>query len=170
MKVVAEPAMIPSVPWLQCLLGKGFHFSSLRYPWSLFGTGWILIINEKKNPGLTLPNEGGMGKISFLKNIIGLWLIQESQGGVDAMKEKFSFGNWKSWRHRRTRSLIDPDALEFAFRKCAAQNQGNSVNVPASRYRNRRQASWCAASMKACAGNTVWRWKRSKSVRKKNIR
>ncbi|MBR5260620.1 MAG: rhamnulokinase, partial [Oscillospiraceae bacterium] len=48
--------------------------------WSLFGTETDAPIINEKSEYHNVTNEGGaFGKITFLKNIIGLWLIQESR-------------------------------------------------------------------------------------------
>ncbi len=48
--------------------------------WSLFGTELDHPVINKKSESYNFTNEGGYGgKIRFLKNIMGLWLIQESR-------------------------------------------------------------------------------------------
>ncbi|WP_312495747.1 rhamnulokinase, partial [Anaerosporobacter sp.] len=61
--------------------------------WSLLGTELHApIINEESNR-LNVTNEGGCeGKTSFLKNIIGLWLIQESRRQWILEGKEYSFG------------------------------------------------------------------------------
>ena len=58
---------------------KDFIFISCG-TWSLFGTELDEPVINGVSERLNITNEGGcQGKISFLKNIIGLWLIQESR-------------------------------------------------------------------------------------------
>ena len=47
--------------------------------WSLFGTELDRPIVDETSFALNMTNEGGFGKTRFLKNITGLWLIQESR-------------------------------------------------------------------------------------------
>ena len=58
---------------------KDFIFISCG-TWCLFGTELDEPIIDENSARFNITNEGGVGgKISFLKNIIGLWLIQESR-------------------------------------------------------------------------------------------
>lgn len=88
--------------------------------WSLFGTETPEPIQNEKSRKYDITNEGGYGgKISFLKNIIGLWLIQESRrqwikdGTIDS---SVGFGELEmlAVKEQPFRSFIDPDAPEFA--------------------------------------------------------
>ncbi|MCL2055740.1 MAG: rhamnulokinase [Oscillospiraceae bacterium] len=48
--------------------------------WSLFGTELLSPLTDEKAFAYNITNEGGVGgTVRFLKNIIGLWLIQESR-------------------------------------------------------------------------------------------
>ena len=47
--------------------------------WSLFGTELDKPLVSRESYARNLTNEGGFGKTRFLKNITGLWLIQESR-------------------------------------------------------------------------------------------
>ena len=85
--------------------------------WSLFGTELDTPIINEKSTRFNITNEGGVGgKISFLKNIIGLWLIQESRRQWMREGKEFSFGELEKLAASEEpfRSLIDPDAPEFA--------------------------------------------------------
>ncbi len=85
--------------------------------WSLMGT-------ELKEPMLTdtsrelnFTNEGGaMGRIRYLKNIMGLWLIQESRRQWKREGKDYSFAQMEAWAKESTpfRSFIDPDDASFA--------------------------------------------------------
>ena len=95
---------------------KDFIFISCG-TWSLFGTELDTPIINEKSTRFNITNEGGVGgKISFLKNIIGLWLIQESRRQWMREGKEFSFGELEKLAASEEpfRSLIDPDAPEFA--------------------------------------------------------
>lgn len=94
---------------------KDFIFISCG-TWSLFGTELDTPIINEKSTRFNITNEGGVGgKISFLKNIIGLWLIQESRRQWMREGKEFSFGELEKLAASEEpfRSLIDPDAPEF---------------------------------------------------------
>ena len=84
--------------------------------WSLLGTELTEpIINEKSNT-YNITNEGGYGdKISFLKNIIGLWLIQESRRQWIREGKEYSFEELEKEASiaKPFKCFIDPDAPEF---------------------------------------------------------
>ena len=84
--------------------------------WSLLGTELTEpIINEKSNT-YNITNEGGYGdKISFLKNIIGLWLIQESRRQWIREGKEYSFAELEKEASitKPFKCFIDPDAPEF---------------------------------------------------------
>ena len=95
---------------------KDFIFISCG-TWSLFGTELDTPIINEKSTRFNITNEGGVGgKISFLKNIIGLWLIQESRRQWMREGKEFSFGELEKLAASEEpfRSLIDPDAPVFA--------------------------------------------------------
>ena len=85
--------------------------------WSLMGTELKnpVISNEVRDVRIT--NEGGaMGTIRFLKNIMGLWIIQESRRQWKREGKDYSFAQMEAWAKEATpfRSLIDPDDQSFA--------------------------------------------------------
>ncbi len=84
--------------------------------WSLLGTELSEpIINEKSNR-YNITNEGCYGnKISFLKNIIGLWLIQESRRQWIREGKEYSFSELEKEAEaaKPLKCFIDPDAPEF---------------------------------------------------------
>ena len=57
-----------------------------------------------------------MGTIRFLKNIMGLWLIQESRRQWKREGHEYSFAQMEAWAREAEplRSLIDPDDASFA--------------------------------------------------------
>lgn len=94
---------------------KDFIFLSCG-TWSLIGTELDSPIINEKSERYNITNEGGYeGKITFLKNIIGLWLIQESRRQWIREGNEYSFGELEELASK-TESLkcfIDPDAQEF---------------------------------------------------------
>lgn len=85
--------------------------------WSLMGTELKSpLISEQSNKH-NLTNEGGaMGTIRFLKNIMGLWIIQESRRQWKREGNEYSFAQMEAWAKecKPFRSLIDPDHPSFA--------------------------------------------------------
>lgn len=84
--------------------------------WSLFGTELDRPLINETSRKLDVTNEGGFGgKITFLKNIIGLWLVQESRRQWIREGKEFSFSQLEQLAHMAEpfQSFIDPDAPEF---------------------------------------------------------
>ncbi len=84
--------------------------------WALFGTEIREPIINEKSIQYNITNEAGLeGRYSFLKNIIGLWLIQESRRQWIREGKEYGFGELERMAAEVTplRSLIDPDAPEF---------------------------------------------------------
>lgn len=84
--------------------------------WSLFGTELSEPIITDQSARLNVTNEtGAEGKTSFLKNIIGLWLIQESRRQWMREGEEYSFSELERMAEEAEPfgCLIDPDAPEF---------------------------------------------------------
>lgn len=84
--------------------------------WSLFGTEIDEPIIDENSAMFNVTNEGGyQGRISFLKNIIGLWLIQESRRQWKREGKEFSFGELEEMAKAEPefKCFIDPDAPEF---------------------------------------------------------
>jgi len=84
--------------------------------WSLFGTELEQPIINEDSYRLNMANEGGYEhRTSFLKNIIGLWLIQESRRQWLREGREYSFGELEQMAQKAIphRCFIDPDAPEF---------------------------------------------------------
>ena len=84
--------------------------------WSLFGTELKEPLISEKSKQYNMTNEGGYGgKISFLKNIIGLWLIQESRRQWAREGINYTFSELENEAQKATpfQAFIDPDAPEF---------------------------------------------------------
>lgn len=95
---------------------KDFIFISCG-TWSLFGTELEQPVISEQSLRFNLTNEGGAeGRISFLKNIIGLWLVQESRRQWSREGREYSFARLDRMAKEETPflCLIDPDAPEFA--------------------------------------------------------
>ena len=85
--------------------------------WSLMGTELKQPLINDDSRRLNLTNEGGvMGTIRFLKNIMGLWLIQESRRQWRREGNEYSFAQMEAWARecKPLRSLINPDDASFA--------------------------------------------------------
>lgn len=94
---------------------KDFAFLSSG-TWSLLGTELDEPIVDENSLRLNVTNEQGYaGKTSFLKNIIGLWLIQESRRQWIREGREFSFMELESLAKEAEpfKCFIDPDAPEF---------------------------------------------------------
>ena len=84
--------------------------------WSLLGTELSAPMINSAAEACNVTNEGGYaGKASFLKNIIGLWLIQETRRQWQKEGENLSFAEMETLARAATpyRFFIDPDAPEF---------------------------------------------------------
>ena len=85
--------------------------------WSLIGCELDSPVMTKKSNALELSNEmGANGKINFLKNISGLWLIQETRRDLAKTDRKYSYNELEllARESEKFRSFIDPDASELS--------------------------------------------------------
>ncbi|MBP9987951.1 MAG: rhamnulokinase [Ruminococcus sp.] len=102
---------ITSVP---CPDGKFAFLSSGT--WSLFGTELDKPIVNETSMNINITNEGGFDDTTgFLKNIIGLWLIQESRRQWQRQGEDYSYADLEKMALATEpfKCFIDPDAPEF---------------------------------------------------------
>lgn len=84
--------------------------------WSLFGTELKEAVINNASYELDVSNEGGYGDtFTFLKNIIGLWLTQESRRQWIREGREYSFAELEklALEAEPFQSFIDPDAPEF---------------------------------------------------------
>lgn len=84
--------------------------------WSLLGTELDKPIINQTSADLNITNEGaGAGKISFLKNIIGLWLIQESRRQWIKEGKEYGFGELEQMAQKVgfINSFINTDDSQF---------------------------------------------------------
>ncbi len=83
--------------------------------WSLFGTVCDTPVVTKRAMQSELSNEIGYGgNVTFLKNIVGLWLIQESRRAYAKQGKCYSFSEIESMaRDAKNDSYINPDDPRF---------------------------------------------------------
>lgn len=84
--------------------------------WSLFGTELKNPIVNETTLDINITNEGGYGgSTGFLKNIIGLWLIQESRRQWQREGQDYSYADLEklALSQPEFKCFIDPDAPEF---------------------------------------------------------
>ena len=84
--------------------------------WGLFGTELPEPVISEMSKKFNITNEAGLeGNYAFLKNIIGLWLIQESRRQWIREGKEYGFGELetKAACTEPLKSLINPDAPEF---------------------------------------------------------
>ncbi len=95
------------------------------YSYAYISSGtWALMGAELDTPNVTedsyrydFTNEGGVcGKIRFLKNIMGLWIIQECRRQWSREGKELSFDEMEqaAWGAKPFESFIDPDYHDFA--------------------------------------------------------
>lgn len=85
--------------------------------WSLIGCELSEPVMTAQSNALALSNEiGANGKINFLKNISGLWLIQETRRDLAKTDRKYSYNELEMLARdsESFRSFIDPDAAELS--------------------------------------------------------
>lgn len=84
--------------------------------WSLLGTELEAPILTRESMELELSNEAGVnGTVNYLKNVIGLWLIQESRRQYRRQGTEYSYPQLEqAARHAEPfQCFIDPDSPEF---------------------------------------------------------
>lgn len=102
--VAAMPTQASNVAFLSC------------GTWSLLGTELDAPILTEKSRKLALSNEiGANGKINYLKNIIGLWLIQESRRAWKRQGMQYSYADLEreALSAKPFQCFIDPDDASF---------------------------------------------------------
>ena len=102
---------ISAVPCVE----KDFAFISSG-TWSLFGTEIDAPIVNETSLEMNITNEGGYGfATGFLKNIIGLWLIQESRRQWNREGNSYSYADLErlALETEPFKCFIDPDSPEF---------------------------------------------------------
>jgi rhamnulokinase len=125
---VAEEAGVPRIPFVApATHDTGSAVAAVpatddSYAYISSGT-WSLMGIESKTPILSreamemnFTNEGGVGNtFRVLKNIMGLWLVQECRRTWAASGKNFSFGELAEMAAKAPafRSLIDPDDASF---------------------------------------------------------
>ena len=108
--------------------------------WSLLGTELDTPILTADSCQSGLSNElGANGKINYLKNIIGLWLIQESRREYKRRRQAYSFAELEqqALAAEPLRSFIDPDARNLLLPAACRAEYRNFAAEPASPSRKR---------------------------------
>lgn len=85
--------------------------------WSLIGCECDNAVLTEKSMNDQLSNElGANGKVNYLKNISGLWLIQEIRRNFRSVGREYSFNDMEQLARAEKpfTCFIDPDAPEFA--------------------------------------------------------
>lgn len=85
--------------------------------WSLMGTEFSAPLINGETRRLNFTNEGGaLGTIRFLKNIMGLWIVQESRRQWKREGKDYSFADLQRMAEAEAplQSFIDPDNALFA--------------------------------------------------------
>lgn len=85
--------------------------------WALFGTELDAPIIDEKSKAYNISNEGGFGyKTSFLKNIIGTWLIQESRNQWKREGKTYEFFELENMakEEKPFKCLVNPDDATFS--------------------------------------------------------
>lgn len=85
--------------------------------WSLMGVETEKPIINEKTAKYNFTNEGGINHtIRLLKNIMGLWIIQECRRQWTREGQKLSFDDMENaaWNAEPFKCLIDPDDMSFA--------------------------------------------------------
>ena len=85
--------------------------------WSLIGCELDSPVMTEESNALELSNEmGANGKTNFLKNISGLWLIQETRRDLAKTDRKYSYNELEMLARESEsfRSFIDPDSPELS--------------------------------------------------------
>lgn len=84
--------------------------------WSLFGTELNQPCINEKSAALNITNETGFGGTTrFLKNIIGLWMIQETRRQFKREGKDYSYAEMEEMARKAKpfQCFIDPDDLRF---------------------------------------------------------
>ena len=85
--------------------------------WSLMGTELPEPLINEGSRAANFTNEGGaLGTIRFLKNIMGLWIIQESRRQWKREGKEYSFAQMEEWakESKALRCFVDVDDPSFA--------------------------------------------------------
>lgn len=103
--VAAVPATEDSFAYISC------------GTWSLFGTELESPLINEKSMRMNITNETGYGNNTrFLKNIIGLWMIQETRRSFKRAGKDYSYADMEALARaaKPFKCFIDPDDARFA--------------------------------------------------------
>ncbi len=119
--------------------------------WSLLGCELDAPVLTEQSRLLALSNEqGANGKVNYLKNIIGLWLIQASPVSGGGKGRSIPTPTWKSWPWKPSpcAALSTPTPQSSPLRETSPAGCRSSAAAPVSRCL-KQWARSCAASTKA---------------------
>ena len=93
------------------------HFAYISSgTWSLVGAEIDQPVIDPQGLALNITNEGGLGgTFRFLKNVLGLWLVQESRRTYQRQGADYSYDEMTALAQQASplRSIIDPDDASF---------------------------------------------------------
>ncbi|MGQ0635930.1 MAG: rhamnulokinase [Planctomycetaceae bacterium] len=107
-------AAVVAVPTSQTGRARWAYISSGT--WSLLGVEVNNAVLTRRALELNVTNEGGVdGTYRLLKNVMGLWLVQECRRSFERQGRSLSYGDLTRLAHDAApfKTLIDPDAPEF---------------------------------------------------------
>lgn len=110
---------------------KDFIFISCG-TWALVGTELAKPLITGRSMECNVTNEWGLGeRVSFLRNLTGTWLIQESRRQWKREGREYTFGQLEELAEKENgfQTFIDPDASEFV----AAGNMPGRIREAAER-------------------------------------
>lgn len=119
LKVIAPPShdtasAVAGVPTSQTGKAEWAYISSGT--WSLMGVEVAQASLSGRTRELNLTNEGGVdGTYRLLKNIMGLWLVQQSRKAFEARGRKYEYGELARLAEEAPalRSVVNPDNARF---------------------------------------------------------
>lgn len=119
--------------------------------WSLFGTELDKPVIGEASYEFNVSNEGGYGgTYNFLKNIIGLWLAQESRRQWIREGKEYSFSELEQMAQKAEpfQSFIDPDSPEFNTTGDIPEEFAHFVREQDKKFRKQSE-TLCAVSTRA---------------------
>jgi rhamnulokinase len=107
---------VAAVPVQAARPGTAAHAYISSGTWSLVGTEVAAPVITPESLALNFTNEGGVGgTFRLLKNVAGLWLVQECRRTWARAGQEYSYDELTELARRAAalRSLVDPDAPDF---------------------------------------------------------
>jgi len=114
---VIAPASHDTASAVVAVPAEGSNFAYISSgTWSLMGTELLEPVINERSLAFNITNEGGInGTFRFLKNVMGLWLVQECQRTWASRGEAFSYDDltWMASGSAAFQSIVEPDWPEF---------------------------------------------------------